>query len=103
MTVMYYEFNQLDYYALVRADSPSDAARCYIENVAYGQEDYEEVLEAADQISEAVAFEKIKESFKRELKTEDAQELHALFEIDFKAQSLMQEALQVLLIDGSLL
>lgn len=62
------------------------------------------VLEAAEQISETVAFEKIKEALEQKAKGKGVQELelYSLIESDFKAQTLMQEDLQVLLIDGSL-
>lgn len=97
----YYEFNQLDYYALVCAKNQKEAAQIYIDEVAYQQENYEEVLESVEQISEAIALEKIKEALEQEAKGKGVQELelYSLIELDFKAQTLMKEDLQVLLID----
>lgn len=98
-TMKFYEFNRVEYYALIGANTLADALELY-ENVVsdLDEEEKEELIELVDVITE----EKAKEKYCKAL-SEEVTDSYSELEKDFERKKLISGKSRIFLMDGSLL
>lgn len=95
----FYEFNRVEYYALIGANTLEKAVELYEGVVAdLEEEDKNEIIELVDVLTE----EKAKEKYCKAL-SEEVTGSYSEFEKDFERNKLISRESCVFLIDGSLL